>query len=89
VIPRIEFELVDDRDLTAWNATVLDVSDGGAFVSAVMDRDGRRFLALHVGATDLGTGIVAKLDPVDVLRLMDAIDTACQAHGGAPRRFSW
>lgn len=79
----------DDRDLTAWDATVLDVHDGGAFVAAIMDRDGRRFLALHVGGAEVGTGVVARLDSVDVLHLMDAIDRTCRAHGGQPRRFTW
>jgi hypothetical protein len=81
--------LSDSRDLKAWNAESLDFRDGGAFVAAVMDRDGRRSVAIFAAASDIGAGPVARLDPVDVLQLVDALDQACQGHGGAPKRFSW
>lgn len=80
----IKFELADSRDLSAYNATVLDVHDGGIFVSAVMDRDGRRFIAIHAAGSDVGAGVVAMLDQTDVQKLQEALAWACQAHGGRP-----
>jgi hypothetical protein len=85
----IRFELPDNRDVEAWNATLLDVRDGEVFVGAVM-LDGRRLIALHAGA-NAGAGVVAMLDQVDIQKLQQALCWACQAHGGrpAPGVMSW
>lgn len=84
----VTFTLEDNRDLSAWNGTVLDnTSDGGTvFVAAVMDRHGRRFLALHAGH---GLGQVTMLDAAEVMQLMDAIGFAAQAHGAPTGRVPW
>lgn len=75
-------DFINDRDWAVANATVLDgLHDGEGFVAAIVDRDGRKFLAIRLSVVG-SVPACAMLDMVDVLELQDAINRAVVAHGG-------